>query len=313
MWLANCGWPRLRTASGVEVEREGANVTSPGPRTGPTVRRILLGAQLRRLREAAGATRAEAGQAIRASQSKISRMELGRVTFKKRDVADLLTLYGVTDDGERDTLLGLARRANEPSWWHSYNDLLPSWFESYVALEEAATRIRTYEVQFIPGLLQTAGYARAVIAKGNEDSPRDDIERRVHLRMSRAQLLTRPDPPRVWAVIDEAALRRPIGGRQVMRTQLEHLVTAAALPNITLQVMPFRLGGHAAEGGAFSILRFPEEDLPDVVYIEQLTRALYLDARADVDHYARAMEQLCVQAADPNASTDIIAKVLAET
>lgn len=288
-------------------------MTTPSPGSGgPTIRRLLLGTQLRRLREAAGITRDDAGNTIRASGSKISRLELGRVSFKKRDVADLLTLYGVDDERERERVLALARQANEPGWWQTFSDLLPSWFESYVGLEESAARIRTYEVQFVPGLLQTAGYARALTSRGHPESASDDIERRVHLRMTRAQLLTRPDPPRYWAVVDEAALRRPIGGRQVMRGQLEHLMDISKLPNVTVQVAPFRLGAHPAEGGAFTLLRFPQPDLPDVVYMEQLAGALFLDSRSDVDQYTQAMEQLCVEAATPNDSADLITEILAD-
>lgn len=287
-------------------------MSTPRPGSGgPTVRRILLGAQLRQLRESAGISREHAGSSIRGSDSKISRMELGRVTFKKRDVADLLTLYGVDDEAHRETIFTLVKQANQLGWWHAYGDLMPAWFESYVGLEESASRIRTYEVQFIPGLLQTAGYARAVISRGHTESGSGDIERRVHLRMARAELLTRPDPPRIWAVIDEAALRRPVGGRQVMRSQLEYLMDAAKLPNVTLQVMPFRLGAHPAEGGAFTLLRFPHPELPDVVYLEQLTGAMYLDDRKDVDEYTQSMEQLCVEALTPNDSMDFITDVLA--
>lgn len=280
---------------------------------GPAVRRILLGTQLHRLREAQHVTREQSGQTIGASESKVSRMETGRARFTKRDVVALLNLYGVADPVERERVLSFARQTNEPGWWHTYNDLLPDWFEPYVGLEEAASRIRTYEVQFVPGLLQTAGYARAVTAQGRAaGAAEDELERRVHLRMTRAQLLTLPEPPHLWAVIDEAALRRPIGGRQVMRTQMEHLLEAAKLPTITLQVMPLRFGGHVAEGGAFSLLRFPYDELPDVVYLEQLTGALYLDGRGDVNAYTQAMEELCVQAAEPNRSTDIITDILAE-
>lgn len=289
-------------------------ITAPRGSGGPTVRRILLGTQLRRLRETQHITREQAGEAIRASGKRINGLESGRARFLKREVAELLDLYRVTNTVERDRVLSFAQRTKEPGWWHTYNDLLPDWFEPYVGLEEAASRIRTYEVQFVPGLLQTAGYARAVTSQGRASSiPDDEIERRVHLRMTRTQLLTLPEPPQLWAVIDEAALRRPIGGRQVMRTQLEHLLEAAKLPTITLQVMPLRYGGHVAEGGAFSLLRFPHEELPDVVYVEQLTGALYLDGNADVNAYSQAMEELCVQAAEPNRSTDLIADILAET
>ncbi|WP_432705545.1 helix-turn-helix domain-containing protein [Actinoallomurus iriomotensis] len=288
-------------------------VETAQPAGGPTVLRRLLGAQLRRLRERQGITREEAGYAIRASGSKMSRLELGRVGFKERDVADLLTLYGVTDETDRESLLALAQDANSPGWWHRYGDVLPGWFETYVGLEEAAALVRTYEVQFIPGLLQTEEYARAVISLGNSTAAQEEIEQRVSLRMTRQKLLTRGESPRLWAVVDEAALRRPIGGRDVMRGQLERLIEATKLPGVILQVLPFRVGGHTAEAGAFSILRFPESDLPDVVYVEQLTSALYLDRRDDVDSYMEAMERLCVVSAHPDETAEILSRILQET
>src|SRR6516165_3868846 len=243
----------------------GAGMIAAQPGSGPTVLRILLGSQLRRLREARGITRDDAGYTIRASGSKISRMELGRVSFKERDVQDLLNLYGV-DEEEAQSLVALARQANSPGWWHKYGDVLPDWFGVYVGLEEAASLIWLYEVQFIPGLLQTADYARAVIRLGQPSATPAEVERRVGLRLARQELLTKPGGPRLWAIVDEAALRRPIGGEEVMREQLERLIEATQEPNITLQVVPFRSGGHAAEAGAFTIMRFPEVDLPDVVY-----------------------------------------------
>ncbi|MER6173563.1 helix-turn-helix transcriptional regulator [Streptosporangium sp. NPDC001681] len=263
---------------------------------GPTILRILLGAQLRRLRVAKNITREQAGYAIRASHAKISRLELGRVGFKERDVADLLTMYGVTDTEERAPLLTLARQANAPGWWHKYGDLLPNWFEVYVGLEEAASTVRTYEVQFIPGLLQSPEYARAVIMLVHGGASASEVDRRVSLRMARQQRLTRPGAPTLWAVMDEAVLRRPIGGPQVLRAQIDHLLEAVELPNVKLQIMPFDRGGHAAAGGPFSILRFPERDLPDVVYMEQLTSALYLDKLDETDHYMQVMDRLCIQA-----------------
>jgi len=277
---------------------------------GPTVLRILLGAQLRRLREAKRITLEDAGKMIRASHSKISRLETGRVGFKDRDIADLLSFYGVTDEEERDALRALARRANAPGWWHDYADVLPSWFEAYVGLEEVATQIRAYEVQFVPGLLQTADYARAVTLLGHDGAPARDIERRVRLRIARQAVLDRDGPPSLWAVIDEAVLRRPAGNPAVMHGQLKHLVTMAQRPNVTIQVIPFQAGGHSAAGGPFSILRFAEPDLPDVVYLEQLTSALYLDKPDAVDSYLRVMERICMEAATPAASIEAITSVL---
>ncbi|WP_433134361.1 helix-turn-helix domain-containing protein [Micromonospora sp. CA-240977] len=281
-----------------------------GPTTGPTVLRMLLGAQLRRLRESSGVTREGAGWEIRSSESKISRMELGRVGFKERDVSDLLTLYGVTEEHERDALLKLARDANSPGWWHRYGDVLPTWFQSYLGLEAAAALIRSYEVQFVPGLLQTREYARAVVLLGHGTAGPDEIDRRVALRMQRQQLLHRQGPPQLWAVVDEAALRRPIGGPEVMRGQLTALIEATKSPNIRLQVIPFAAGGHAAAGGAFTILRFGDQELPDIVYIEQLTSAIYLDKRDDLDYYAVAMERLCVEAEPPERTADILRGLL---
>ncbi len=284
-----------------------------GGRSGPTALRIALGAQLRRLREASSITTAEAGEAIRATHSKISRLERGRSGAKQRDVADLLNLYGVTDDTEREQLLILARQANAPGWWQQYSDILPKWFELYVGLEKAASIIRTYEVQFVHGLMQTEDYARAVILIANAHAPAAEVDRRVSLLMRRQQLLFQPDAPELWAVLDEAALRRPPDGPKVMRAQLEHLLQITELPNVTLQIVPFHVGPHAAAGGPFTILRFPEPDLPDLVYLEQLNSALYLDQPDDVIDYVTVMDHLCVQAETGAASTGILRALLKQT
>lgn len=279
---------------------------------GPTVLRIVLGTQLRRLREASGITREAAGDAIRASHAKISRIELGRVGFKERDLNDLLALYGLTSVTDRQPFLDLARQANNPGWWHRYSDVLPSWFETYLGLEQAATMIRTYELQFVPGLLQTEEYARAVIKLGQTSSSSDELDRRTMLRMSRQDVLDKAEPPHLWAVVDEAALRRPHGEPSAMRTQLKHLIEMTQRPNITLQVVPFHAGGHAAAGGPFTVLRFAEPDLPDIVYLEQLTSALYVDKRQEVDHYVAVMERLCVQAELPTQTADVLQRMIKE-
>ncbi|WP_308440817.1 helix-turn-helix domain-containing protein [Sphaerimonospora thailandensis] len=282
------------------------------PGSGPTALRILLGAQLRRLREDKGVSRDEAGRFIRGSESKISRMELGRVSFKERDVADLLTLYGVKDEKTRAVVMGLVERANEPGWWHRFSDVLPAWFQTYVGLEEAATRIRTYEVQFVPGLLQTKEYARAVITAGAVGAVPEEIARRVDLRLERQRILDGEDSPLFWAVIDEAALRRPIGGVDVMRGQIQHLIDLMNQPNVTIQVIPFSYGGHAAEGGAFSILRFADPELPDIVYVEQLASALYLDKREELDRYIEVMERLCAVSTTPAETVDLLQRIIAD-
>ncbi|MFF5018720.1 helix-turn-helix domain-containing protein [Streptomyces sp. NPDC001165] len=271
---------------------------------------MLLGSQLRRLREARGITREAAGYSIRASESKISRMELGRVSFKTRDVEDLLTLYGITDEAERESLLSLAREANVAGWWHSYTDVLPSWFPTYVGLEGAASLVRVYEVQFVHGLLQTEEYARAVVRRGMKGASAADVERRVALRLERQKHLLDDNAPEFHIVLDEAALRRPYGDRDVMRGQLQHLIEVSQRPNVRLQVMPFGFGGHSGESGAFTILSFPDTDLSDVVYVEQLTSALYLDKREDVAQYEQALKELQQDSPGPDESRDLLRGLL---
>jgi transcriptional regulator with XRE-family HTH domain len=283
--------------------------TAPG---GPTVQRMLVGTQLRRLRTDAGLSREQAGEAIRASEWKIHRLENGQVGFKERDIIDLLRLYGVTDPTEVAEFVALAREANNPGWWQHYGDVLPPWFRTYVDLESVATLIRTYEGQFIPGLLQTDDYMRAVVQGAHLDESAEEVGRRVRLRMARQILLTREQPPRLWAVVDEAAMRRPVGGREVMRDQMERLIDAAKLPNVTLQVLPFDAGAHPGMVGSFSVLRFPEEELPDVVYLEHLTSALYLNKPEEVDQYLHVMESICVRAAPPDQTVALLHQILEE-
>lgn len=287
-----------------------ADEVSAGDSSGSVVRRILLGSHLRRLREARGITREAAGYSIRASESKISRMELGRVSFKTRDVEDLLTLYGIADEAERTSLLSLAKEANVAGWWHSYSDVLPSWFPTYVGLEGAAHHIRSYEVQFVHGLLQTEAYAHAVVARGMKGASAADIDRRVALRLERQKYLVSERAPQFDVVLDEAALRRPYGDRRVMRGQLHHLIDVSERPNVRLQVMPFSLGGHAGESGSFTVLSFHESDLSDVVYMEQLTSALYLDKREDVTQYETAMKQLQQDSPGPDESRALLRGLL---
>ncbi|MFF2611499.1 XRE family transcriptional regulator [Kitasatospora xanthocidica] len=279
---------------------------------GATVRRLLLGTQLRKLREARGVSREEAGYSIRASESKISRMELGRVGFKERDVADLLTLYGVEVEQERATVLGLLRDANASSWWHEYGDVLPGWFQNYLGLEEAAAEIRSYEVQFVHGLLQTADYARAVVTAGCHATGPEEIERRVDVRLKRQAVLTGERAPRLVAVLDEAALRRPWGGAELMRGQLDRLLELSELPNVRLQVLPLGNAGLSAESGAFTVLGFAEAELSDVVYLEQFTTALYLDKPAEVAEYRHAMDDLVADSLSPALTRDLLHSVRQE-
>ncbi|MEV6426699.1 helix-turn-helix transcriptional regulator [Nocardia sp. NPDC051463] len=273
---------------------------------GPTVLRMILGGRMRRLREACGISREDAGEAIRGSHSKISRLELGRVGFRQRDLVDLLAFYGVTDPEELAEFIELAQQASASGWWHRDTDWLPKWFDTYLGLEQAARLIRCYEPRAVPELLQTADYARALLTLAHPDERDDAIERRVALRMRRQEILARRDPPQFWVTVDEAALRRPIGGSTVWRGQLDHLVQLAAQPHISVQVLADHVGGPAIADGAFTMLRFAEPDLPDIVYLQQLTSALYLDKRADLDAYLRVVNVLSVHAAPPEYTIGLL-------
>jgi len=272
----------------------------------PTVLRIILGRQLQTLREKAGLSYEQAAEAIYASEWTLRRMEKAEVGFKLNYVKSLLMAYGITDVREIDTFLDLAREANKPGWWHSYTDVLPTWFRTFPGLEQAASLIRGYEPQCIPGLLQTEDYARALTAAGYPNATPAEISRRVELRMARQQILTRPDPPALWMVIDEAVLRRPPGSTAMMRAQLGHLIETIAKPNITVQVLPFAAGAHPAMYGMFHLLRFPTAELPDIIYAENLTSAVYLDKPADVAVYTEALDRLCAQASPASKTAGIL-------
>jgi len=276
---------------------------------GPTVHRMMLGSLLHRLRTEADITTDHAADAIRASRSKISRMENGRVGFKVRDVDDLLQLYQVADSPLREKVMTLVRQANAPGWWTRYADVTADWFAEYLGLETAASLIRSFEMQFVHGLFQTREYARAVTLLGHSAASAEEIDRRVALRVRRQELLTGPGAPKVWSILDEGALRRPVGGRAVMRRQLDRVMQLSDLLNVTIQVVPFDAGGHAGAGGSFTMLRFLAEEVPDIVYIEQLTSALYLDKREDVDHYLEVMNSLGAEALTPADSLSLIVKI----
>ncbi|SEG85657.1 Helix-turn-helix domain-containing protein [Thermomonospora echinospora] len=279
---------------------------------GPTALRMLLGTRLRRLREGRGVTREEAAGVIGASPSKISRMELGRHGFKPRNVTDLLDLYGVDDPAEREALLTLVEQAAAPGWWQPYGDVVPPWFEPYLGMEQSAAVIRTYEVQFVPGLLQTPGYARAVIRLGSEDPPPEEVERRVALRMRRARILhRRAGAPRLWAVIDEGALRRAVCDPPTMREQIDHLIEMSRAAHVNVQVLPFSAGGHPAAGGPICILRFAQRELPDMVYLEQLSSARYPANESELTRYRHIMDRLVVQAAPPDETTALLHRIRA--
>ncbi len=278
-----------------------------GPIPGPTVRRLILGTQLRRLRERADISRAEAAYNIRGSESKLSRMESGRVGFKERDVADLLTLYGVRDPEEREKVIELVAQSNVQGWWHAYSDLMPKWFEDFLGLEESAAQIKSYELQFVPGLLQTEEYALAIASRGRPENATHDTERKVQMRMHRQRILLGRSAPKLWVVIDESVLYRRLGGPRVLRAQIEHLLELTSLPNIRLQVVPYQTSGYGAEG-PFTLLRFGEAELSDIVYVEHLAGALYLEKPEEVEIYSRALDRLAVEAETPARSRQILLK-----
>ena len=277
----------------------------------PAVRRRRLALELRRLREAARLTCEEVADHLECSASKISRVETGRVSVSPRDVRDMLELYGVPVV-QRESLVQLARDSRQKGWWHAFSDTMQPQFATYVGLESAACQIRIYEVSLIPELLQTEDYARAVIRSGMMSRPGEDAERQVELRMARQPAVSRDDPPKVWAVLDEAALRRRVGGAGLMRLQLEHLLAQAALPNVAVQVIPFGGGAHPAMGRPFIVLVFPERVDTDVVYLEDLTSALYLEDVADVDRYNVFFNHLRASALSFDDSSALVASVLKE-
>ncbi|MFG1792698.1 helix-turn-helix domain-containing protein [Nocardia sp. NPDC049149] len=280
---------------------------------GPTILRMVLGARLRRLREASGVSREDAGAAIRASDSKISRLELGRVPFRERDLEDLLTLYRFTDRAEREEFLALARQANASGWWQRDSDWLPRWLGTFVGLEQAAQLIRGYEPRFVPGLLQTPEYARAVLRFLHPDEPDEMIERRATLRLRRQEILDRRQPPSVWYVVTESALRFPFGDTEIWQAQLECLVDAVAESNVTIQILPDDAGGSAIAGGPFTVLRFVEPEVTDVVFVPQLTNGALLDKRADLDAYLAVASRLSVAAASHERTPLMLSDYLAKS
>lgn len=276
---------------------------------GPTVVRLILGAQLRRLRQACGVSVVIAGQRIQTSPTKISSMERGRTGFDERDVADLLTLYGVTDQHQQATLLTLAQQANTPGWAHQYRDLLSSWEQTYLGLEQASSVIRIYYPQQVPDLLQTAEVTRATLRVFYPSDSAHDLQRRVAAQITRQEVLTHRGAPRVWAVIDQALLGRLVES-STMRGQIRHLLTMAQLPHVTLQVLPRYSGEYVAIGGPLTIFRFADLDLPDTAYLQQHTTALHLNRDEDVQHYRTLMDRICVLARSPAETIEYLKTIL---
>jgi transcriptional regulator with XRE-family HTH domain len=280
----------------------------------PSVLRMILGRQLEELRNRAGLTYEQAAMAIGVSHSTIRRMESAKVArLRLADAEKLLQIYGVKDQQEIDTFLKSVREANKRGWWHTYRDVLPDWFAAYLSLEQAALQIRAYEAQFVHGLLQTEAYARALLGAGNPHASEEATERRVALRMQRQELLSRPNPPRVWIVMDETVLRWPVGGPEVMRAQVDHLIALNALPHVTVQIMPFSNGPHPAmRAGAFHLFRFRARELPDIVYLSGLVGAVYLDKADDVLVYREALDRLGAQSTPASRTEALLGAIRKE-
>lgn len=281
---------------------------------GPTALRMILGRQLQALRERAAMSYDEAAAAIYSSPFTIRRMERAEGGFKQLTVKSLLIAYGVTDPDEIAAFLALCRDASKPGWWHSYTDVLPDWFRTFVGLEEAATLIRGYEPHWVPGLLQTEDYARASVSTGFPKAPGAEVDRRVKLRLARQQILTRPQPPQMWVVMDETVLRRPAAttGPKVMRAQIDRLIEATEQPGITLQILPFSAGMHPAMHGLFYLLRFPDPEMPDLVYGESMTGAFYIDKPGEATAYLEVLDRICVLAAPADNTATLLRAIRKE-
>lgn len=276
------------------------------PRSAPTVGQVVLGKRLQDLRERAGLGRDQAARVLRVAAATIRRMETAEVALKIPYVQLLLKAYGI-EEGEAEAFVELAEEANKPGWWQRFHDVLPDWFSMYVSLEGAASLLRMYEPHFVPGLLQTRDYAECVLRTGALGQARpEDIERHVALRMERQALLTRADAPKLWVVMDETVLRRPVGSPDIMRAQIDKLLEATELPHVTLQIAEFSTGHHPGTYGPFVLFRFGVPELPDMVYSEYLTGAVYFDARPEVASYLEVMDRMAAQAATAQRTKEIL-------
>ncbi|MGW3286889.1 helix-turn-helix domain-containing protein [Streptomyces sp. NPDC001002] len=276
------------------------NRTEPAP----TLLKMLVGVQLAGIREDAGYAQEQAARTVGFSPAKLSRIEAGkgRKPPTEADVRALLELYK-TEDYETSVLLQLLRRAGEPGWWQRFDKrLMPEWFDRLVGLQEAAAAIRTFEIQYVPGLLQTPAYTRAVVERGLPSAPAREIERRVELRMRRRELLERGNAPQLWAVVDESVLLRVLGSPEVMREQLQHLVAMAQLPHVTVQIVPLDVTNASAPNIPVTYLRFGGLDLPDVVYLEQIRSATFLEDRDETEEYRVVLDRLADEALNPRES-----------
>ncbi|MCX4812982.1 MULTISPECIES: helix-turn-helix transcriptional regulator [unclassified Streptomyces] len=273
----------------------------------PTVRRRRLGQELRRLRELKGMTAEEVAERLLVSQSKISRLENGRRSISQRDVRDLCGVYEVEDVRIVDSLMQMAKDSRQQGWWHSFGDIP---YSVYIGLETDAASLRVYDPQVVPGLLQTRQYAEALITGALPESAPADVEKRVQVRLRRQERIAAAENPlRLWAVLDEAALRREVGNKQVMIGQLDALIEMSQLPHVTVQVIPFAMGAHPGVSGQYAILEFPDAADSSVVYIEGVTSDLYLEKAQDVQKYSVMYEHLRAQALNADQSREFISNV----
>lgn len=272
----------------------------------PTVRRRRLGQELRRLRELKGMTAEEVAERLLVSQSKISRLENGRRSISQRDVRDLCGVYEVEDHRIVDSLMQMAKDSRQQGWWHAFGDIP---YSVYIGLETDAASLRVYEPQVVPGLLQTPSYAEALIQGALPETPTSDVEKRVQVRLRRQERISAEEPLRLWAVVDEAALRRVVGSRLIMREQLEQLVEQSKLPHVTVQILPFEMGAHPGLNGQYAILEFPDAADSSVVYIEGVTSDLYLEKAHDVQKYSVMYEHLRAQALNAEQSRQFISDI----
>jgi transcriptional regulator with XRE-family HTH domain len=280
--------------------------------TGPTVRRRRLGTELRKLRESNGYKLEEVAAQLGVAPSTLSRIETGKAPTKSAYLNQMLEMYGVVDPAQRQVLIDMAREGHRKGWWAAYDDVLPSGFDIYVGLEAETTAVRGYETSVVHGLLQTPDYARAVLSEMFPRHTAEQIDRLVDLRMERQRRLENDPPLDLWAILDEAVIRRPVGGNVVMRAQLKHLLAVASRPGMTLQVLPFSCGAHAGHGGAFSILEFPNRTDAEVAYVESVAGILYLEKDREVRARAEAFDRLRAAALAPGASADLIELVASE-
>ncbi|MFC8361462.1 helix-turn-helix domain-containing protein [Streptomyces griseorubiginosus] len=274
--------------------------TGTGGTSAPTVLRMILGRRLQERRQDAGRSLDDAAKALRVTSLTIRRLEKAEVALKPLYVEKLLETYGA-ERQEIDEFVALAERANEPGWWHTYRDVLPNWFSAYVSLEAGARTLRTYEPHYVTGLLQTRAYAHGVLRGGFPHEADEDLDRRVDLRLRRQGLLERPDAPTLWVVMEEAVLHRVVGGPEVMREQIERLLEVAELEHVSVDVVPFTAGAHVGACAPFTYFRFEEPELPDIVYTEVLSGAMYLDQRADVVAHLEAHSRMSLLTSDTDS------------